>query len=69
MPAVTSLPQSQPASDRWRIFGLDPSVVRTWIRRHRARRELAGLRDDQLRDAGLDRRAVRAEADKPFWRP
>ncbi|TXN28448.1 DUF1127 domain-containing protein, partial [Methylobacterium sp. WL93] len=53
MPAATSLPQSPSASDRWRIFGLDPSVVRTWIRRHRARRELAGLRDDQLRDAGL----------------
>ena len=50
-------------------MGFDASTVRIWLKRHRARRELASLRDDQLRDAGLDRFAVRAEAGKPFWKP
>ena len=67
MPA-TSFPTAPSTTDRSRILGPAASILRIWLRRHRARRELASLRDDQLRDAGLDRRAVRAEADKPFWR-
>ena len=64
-----SFPTSAPASDRSRFLGIDASIVGIWLKRHRARRELASLRDEQLRDAGLDRLAVRAEAGKPFWRP
>ena len=38
------------------------------IRRVRARRELAGLDADQLRDVGLDPDMIRREIAKPFWR-
>ncbi|TXM75652.1 DUF1127 domain-containing protein [Methylobacterium sp. WL103] len=64
-----SFPTSASAPDRRRFLGFDASIVGIWLKRHRARRELASLRDDQLRDAGLDRFAVRAEARKPFWKP
>jgi uncharacterized protein YjiS (DUF1127 family) len=48
-----------------------PAPVRlllTIIRRVRARRELAALDADQLRDVGLDRDMIRREIAKPFWR-
>ena len=38
------------------------------IRRLRARRELAALDADQLRDVGLDPDMIRREIAKPFWR-
>lgn len=43
-------------------------VLRLWLRRARARRELADLDEDQMRDAGISREAARREAEKPFWR-
>lgn len=39
-----------------------------WTRRDRQRRELAHLTEHQLRDVGLSRADLLAEADKPFWR-
>ncbi len=40
-----------------------------WHERARQRRELQGLSDQMLRDIGLSRADVEAEASKPFWRP
>lgn len=48
-----------------RLFGL----VHMWLRRARARRELAALDPAQMRDVGLDPHEVRREAEKPFWKP
>ena len=48
-----------------------PAPVRlflTIIRRVRARRDLAALDADQLRDVGLDPDMIRREIAKPFWR-
>lgn len=39
-----------------------------WQARAQERQVLASLDDRQLKDIGLDRGQVRAEADKPFWR-
>jgi len=39
-----------------------------WLQRSSWRRELAALDAAQMRDCGLDARAVRREANKPFWR-
>lgn len=44
-------------------------VLRLWLRRIRARRALAGLHPEQIREAGLDPWRLRAEIRKPFWRP
>jgi len=44
------------------------ALLRLYLERARLRRELAALRPDQLRDAGLDPVGVRREAGKPFWR-
>jgi len=41
--------------------------VCVWLRRLRHRRELAGLSEQQLLDAGLDPVVVRRERAKPFW--
>ncbi len=41
----------------------------TWHERARQRHELRGLSDHMLRDIGLGRADVEAEASKPFWRP
>ncbi len=38
-----------------------------WVRVARERRQLAGLSERQLRDIGLDARAVAREAARPFW--
>jgi uncharacterized protein YjiS (DUF1127 family) len=40
-----------------------------WHRRARDRRQLEALSDHMLRDIGLSRADVFAEASKPFWRP
>jgi len=42
-------------------------IVCVWLRRQRHRRELAGLSEAQLLDAGLDPAVVRRERAKPFW--
>ena len=40
-----------------------------WQQRARDRRQLESLSDHVLRDIGLTRADVYAEASKPFWRP
>jgi uncharacterized protein YjiS (DUF1127 family) len=40
-----------------------------WQQRARDRRQLETLNDRMLRDIGLTRADVFAEASKPFWRP
>jgi uncharacterized protein YjiS (DUF1127 family) len=40
-----------------------------WHQRSRDRRQLESLSDHMLRDIGLTRADVFAEASKPFWRP
>lgn len=40
-----------------------------WQQRARDRRQLGSLSDHMLRDIGLTRADVFAEASKPFWRP
>jgi uncharacterized protein YjiS (DUF1127 family) len=43
-------------------------LVLTWHERARQRRHLQSLSDHMLRDLGLTRADVLAEASKPFWR-
>jgi len=43
------------------------TLLLTWHRRARSRRELAALSDTQLRDVGLNRDIIKREAEKPFW--
>jgi uncharacterized protein YjiS (DUF1127 family) len=45
-----------------------PALLRLWLGRIRARRALASLHPDQVREAGLDPVRLRAEIAKPFWR-
>ena len=40
-----------------------------WQQRARDRQQLQSLNDHMLRDIGLTRADVFAEASKPFWRP
>ncbi len=40
-----------------------------WLARWRERRDLGGLDDYMLRDIGLTREDVRAETERPWWRP
>ncbi len=44
-------------------------LMLTWYERARQRRQLRALSDHMLRDMGLGRVDVEAEAEKPFWRP
>jgi uncharacterized protein YjiS (DUF1127 family) len=44
-------------------------LLQTWRDRARERRQLQCLNDHMLRDIGLTRADVFAEASKPFWRP
>jgi len=43
-------------------------ILLDWTGRARQRRALADLSDTLLRDVGLTRADVEAEATKPFWR-
>lgn len=43
-------------------------TVSTWIERHRQRRALGQLDDDQLRDVNITRNEAQREASQPFWR-
>jgi uncharacterized protein YjiS (DUF1127 family) len=45
------------------------TVLLTWQQRAYDRRQLQSLSDHMLRDIGLTRADVFAEASKPFWRP
>lgn len=44
-------------------------VIQAWHERAQQRRQLLSLGDHMLKDLGLDRADVDAEASKPFWRP
>ena len=44
-------------------------LLLVWQQRARDRRQLESLSDHMLRDIGLTRADVYAEASKPFWRP
>lgn len=44
-------------------------TLELWMNRIRQRQALARLDDRLLRDVGLSREIVDAEANKPFWRP
>jgi uncharacterized protein YjiS (DUF1127 family) len=59
--ATTSVVLPEPLHRLARILFL-------WHERTRQRRHLQSLSDHMLRDIGLSRADVRAEADKPFWR-
>jgi uncharacterized protein YjiS (DUF1127 family) len=58
-----------------RAWSWSPAVGRAidllliWQQRARDRRQLESLSDHMLRDIGLSRADVFAEASKPFWRP
>ena len=45
------------------------TVLLTWQQRAHDRRQLQCLSDHMLRDIGLTRADVFAEASKPFWQP
>jgi uncharacterized protein YjiS (DUF1127 family) len=45
------------------------ALLLTWRERAQQRRDLQCLSDHMLRDIGLTRADVFAEASKPFWRP
>jgi uncharacterized protein YjiS (DUF1127 family) len=45
------------------------TLLLLWHERARQRRQLETLSDHMLRDIGLSRADVLAEATKPFWRP
>ena len=45
------------------------TLLLIWQQRARDRRQLQSLSDHMLRDIGLTRADVFAEASKPFWRP
>jgi uncharacterized protein YjiS (DUF1127 family) len=51
----------------WPVRALD--AVLAWQERARQRRRLAALDERMLRDIGLGAAEVRAEWEKPFWRP
>ena len=44
------------------------ALPRLWLARLRARRSLAALHPEQIREAGLDPFRLRTEIAKPFWR-
>ena len=44
-------------------------LVTKWSLRHRSRKQLRRLTDDQLKDIGLSRADAHYEATLPFWRP
>lgn len=51
-----------------RPFDLAFGTLVAWYRRSLERHDLGHLTDRQLDDTGLTRRALRHEAEKPFWR-
>lgn len=60
------LGRTAPVAARWAMaFAV---TVTKWDTRHRTRKALARLSDDQLRDIGLERDVAYTEARRPFWR-
>ncbi|WP_034461890.1 MULTISPECIES: DUF1127 domain-containing protein [unclassified Afipia] len=43
------------------------SIVRTWRKRIRDRRELAAMSERQLNDMGMSWAEIAFEIEKPFW--
>lgn len=76
MPAVYRIPQvarrdpvsTLSAQQSWASLRHAAALVLTWHERARQRRHLQSLSDHMLRDLGLTRADVLAEASKPFWR-
>lgn len=66
--AVTSLSPSCARTRPERAESARAGLLRLWLGRIRARRALAALHPDQVREAGLDPFRLRAEMIKPFWR-
>ena len=66
--AVTSLSPSCARPRPERAESARAALLRLWLGRIRARRALAALHPDQVREAGLDPFRLRAEMIKPFWR-
>jgi uncharacterized protein YjiS (DUF1127 family) len=57
LPAITGKPVAAAAT-----------LVRTWMKRHAERDELARLTDRELRDIGWSLADIYTEIRKPFWR-
>ncbi|WP_119462796.1 DUF1127 domain-containing protein [Rhodospirillaceae bacterium SYSU D60014] len=51
------------------LFALLLHTLVEWQERARRRRSLAHMDDRLLRDIGLTRSMIEAEASKPFWHP
>jgi uncharacterized protein YjiS (DUF1127 family) len=51
------------------LFALLLHTLMDWQEHARQRRSLADMDDRLLRDIGLTRSMLDAEASKPFWRP
>lgn len=66
--AATTLSPSRAGAFSARALTERPVPLRLWLGRIRARRALAALHPDQIREAGLDPFRLRAEIAKPFWR-
>jgi uncharacterized protein YjiS (DUF1127 family) len=67
-PVYPALPGLRVRGDVRRYLGAAVGTVQLWRRRARDRRTLQSLDDQLLRDIGLSRADVEAEARKPFWR-
>jgi uncharacterized protein YjiS (DUF1127 family) len=50
----------------WSAYAFEQALA--WLERARQRRQLQQLGDHMLKDIGLSRADVEAEASKPFWR-
>jgi uncharacterized protein YjiS (DUF1127 family) len=67
-PSYPALPGLQVRGNARRHLTAALGTVRLWRQRSRDRRILRDLDDQLLRDIGLSRADVEAEARKPFWR-
>jgi uncharacterized protein YjiS (DUF1127 family) len=60
------LGQPAPVVARWAMaFAV---IVTKWDSRHRTRKALRQLTDEQLKDIGIERDVAYTEARRPFWR-
>lgn len=67
--SCTTCPIDLAAPARRPILVALADTVFGWMQRERERHMLNAIDDRMLRDIGLDRSDVLAEAAKPFWRP